>query len=94
MNPDRNANLVAVSVHSNEPSRRLTANENDILNGIWFCKKKLVWVMLTRNVHFVEAQEVRNERALAVYNRVQHKLTGTQTCSGLSKSTLPTWFRS
>lgn len=24
-----------------------------------------------------EAQEVRNERAVFVYNRVQHKLTGT-----------------
>ena len=28
---------------------------------------------------FNEAQEVRNERALAVYNRVQHKLTGEYT---------------
>ena len=26
---------------------------------------------------FPEAQEQRNERALAVYNRVQNKLTGT-----------------
>lgn len=26
------------------------------------------------------AQEVRNERALAVYNRVQHKLTGRDNC--------------
>ena len=34
MNPDRNANLLGVSVHSNEPLRRLTANENDIFNGM------------------------------------------------------------
>lgn len=27
-----------------------------------------------------EAGEVRNERALFVYNRVQNKLTGTLTC--------------
>ncbi|KAK7686283.1 hypothetical protein QCA50_010507 [Cerrena zonata] len=37
------------------PTRKLKADENDILN---------------------EAQEVRNERALFVYNRVQSKLTG------------------
>ena len=29
--------------------------------------------------HPIDASEVRNERALAVYNRVQHKLTGTST---------------
>lgn len=29
--------------------------------------------------NFTEAQEVRNERALFVYNRVQSKLTGKST---------------
>ena len=32
---------------------------------------------------FNEAQEVRNERALAVYNRVQHKLTGERDVCAL-----------
>ena len=32
--------------------------------------------MVDRTYIFTEAQEIRNDRALAVYNRVQHKLTG------------------
>ena len=79
MNPDRNANLVGVSVHSNEPSRRLTANENDILSGASLRVKYGFFLFPRANacsVPATEAQEVRNERALAVYNRVQHKLTG------------------
>lgn len=32
---------------------------------------------LTIHLTPTEAQETRNERALAVYNRVQNKLTGT-----------------
>ncbi|KAF4581337.1 phosphatidylinositol kinase- protein kinase tor1 [Pleurotus pulmonarius] len=43
------------------PTRKLKADENDIFN---------------ESIGGLDAQEVRNERALAVYNRVQHKLTG------------------
>ncbi|KAI0040710.1 atypical/PIKK/FRAP protein kinase [Auriscalpium vulgare] len=45
----------ATAAYPQGPTRKLKADENDILN---------------------EAQEIRNERALAVYSRVQHKLTG------------------
>ncbi|KDQ22311.1 hypothetical protein PLEOSDRAFT_1051426 [Pleurotus ostreatus PC15] len=43
------------------PTRKLKADENDIFN---------------ESIGGLDAQETRNERALAVYNRVQHKLTG------------------
>ncbi|THH05812.1 hypothetical protein EW146_g9799, partial [Bondarzewia mesenterica] len=49
------AELARVTAYPQGPTRKLKADENDILN---------------------EAQEIRNERALAVYNRVQNKLTG------------------
>lgn len=52
---DRTADLARVAAYPQGPTRKLKADENDILN---------------------EAQEIRNERALAVFNRVQHKLTG------------------
>ncbi|KAI0064021.1 atypical/PIKK/FRAP protein kinase [Artomyces pyxidatus] len=51
----RAAELARVTAYPQGPTRKLKADENDILN---------------------EAQEIRNDRALAVYNRVQHKLTG------------------
>ncbi|KAI0046207.1 atypical/PIKK/FRAP protein kinase [Auriscalpium vulgare] len=51
----RAAELARVTAYPQGPTRKLKADENDILN---------------------EAQEIRNERALAVYSRVQHKLTG------------------
>ncbi|TFY65865.1 hypothetical protein EVG20_g5221 [Dentipellis fragilis] len=34
------------------------------------------WRLMPTEPRVAEAQEIRNERALAVYNRVQHKLTG------------------
>ncbi|KAI0653553.1 FAT-domain-containing protein, partial [Cubamyces menziesii] len=49
------ADSVRAAAYPTAPSRKLKADENDILN---------------------EAQEVRNERALLVYRRVQDKLTG------------------
>ncbi|KAG6916802.1 hypothetical protein DXG01_005325 [Tephrocybe rancida] len=48
-------------VHLQVPARKLRTNENDIFGEAQDQQ---------------EAQEDRNERALAVYNRVQHKLSG------------------
>ncbi|KAL4065913.1 phosphatidylinositol 3-kinase [Scleroderma citrinum] len=62
VDPGRAAELAKVAAYPQAPTRRLRADENDIFNE-------------AINGPFVR-QEVRNERALAVYNRVQHKLTG------------------
>ncbi|KXN92422.1 Phosphatidylinositol 3-kinase tor2 [Leucoagaricus sp. SymC.cos] len=59
--PDRAAELARVAAHPQGPSRKLKANEKDIFNEAQ---------------DEPGAQEVRNERALFVFNRVQHKLTG------------------
>lgn len=59
--PERAAELARVAAHPQAPTRKLKADENDIFN---------------ENEGQAGAQEVRNERALFVYNRVQHKLTG------------------
>jgi len=50
-----------VSAHPQAPQRKLKADENDIFN---------------ETEDEAGVQEVRNERALFVYNRVQSKLTG------------------
>ena len=60
--PDRAAELARVAAYPQGPNRKLKADENDIFNE-------------TTNEPGAK-QEVRNERALLVYNRVQHKLTG------------------
>ncbi|KAF8892145.1 phosphatidylinositol 3-kinase [Infundibulicybe gibba] len=58
--PERAAELARVAAHPQAPTRKLKADENDIFSE-----------------HGIRgAQEVRNERALFVYNRVQKKLTG------------------
>ena len=59
--PDRAAELARVTAYPQGPTRKLKADENDIFNE---AKEPAL------------KQEVRNERALLVYNRVQHKLTG------------------
>lgn len=80
MDPDRAAELARVAAHPQGPQRKLKANENDIFNGTL-----LLSVQNTFTDTFftpVEtqgepgAQEIRNERALFVFHRVQHKLTG------------------
>jgi len=53
--------LSRVSAHPQAPQRKLKADENDIFN---------------ETEDEAGVQEVRNERALFVYNRVQNKLTG------------------
>ncbi|KAF8659826.1 hypothetical protein AX16_001711 [Volvariella volvacea WC 439] len=58
---ERNSELARVAAHPQGPSRKLKADENDIFNEAKGASG---------------AQEIRNERALFVYNRVQHKLTG------------------
>ncbi|KAF8448980.1 phosphatidylinositol 3-kinase [Boletus edulis BED1] len=60
--PGRAADLARVAAYPQAPTRRLRADENDIFNDA-------IGEPGAR-------QEVRNERALQVYNRVQHKLTG------------------
>ncbi|KAL0953824.1 hypothetical protein HGRIS_005004 [Hohenbuehelia grisea] len=59
--PERAAELARVAAHPQGPVRKFKADEKDIFNE-------------DNGGH--DAQEVRNERALSVYNRVQHKLTG------------------
>ncbi|KAG2011794.1 atypical/PIKK/FRAP protein kinase [Coprinopsis cinerea AmutBmut pab1-1] len=58
---ERVPELGRVAAHPQAPNRKLKADENDIFN---------------ETEEEPGAQEVRNERALFVYNRVQHKLTG------------------
>ncbi|EGN96671.1 hypothetical protein SERLA73DRAFT_170096 [Serpula lacrymans var. lacrymans S7.3] len=60
--PERAVELARVAAYPQGPTRKLRADENDIFN-------EAVGEPGVR-------QEVRNERALLVYNRVQHKLTG------------------
>ncbi|KAG9313026.1 phosphatidylinositol 3-kinase [Chiua virens] len=60
--PGRAAELAKVAAYPQAPTRKLRADENDIFNDA-------IGEPGAR-------QEVRNERALLVYNRVQHKLTG------------------
>ncbi|PPQ67890.1 hypothetical protein CVT26_007090, partial [Gymnopilus dilepis] len=61
MDPERAAELARVAGHPQGPMRKLKADENDIFND---------------EGQPGGAQEVRNERALFVYNRVQNKITG------------------
>jgi FKBP12-rapamycin complex-associated protein len=81
VDPDRAAELAQVAADPPGPRRRHKTNENDIFNGkfLLFTKKlQLIDVYLP----YVEGkgepgfQETRNERALFVFHRVQHKLTG------------------
>ncbi|KZT27933.1 phosphatidylinositol 3-kinase [Neolentinus lepideus HHB14362 ss-1] len=60
--PVRAAELQRVTAYAQGPTRKLKADENDIFNEALGDPGA--------------KQEVRNERALSVYNRVQHKLTG------------------
>jgi FKBP12-rapamycin complex-associated protein len=59
--PARAAELARVAGHPQGPMRKLKADENDIFND---------------EGQPGGVQEVRNERALSVYNRVQNKITG------------------
>ncbi|KIM44660.1 hypothetical protein M413DRAFT_25110 [Hebeloma cylindrosporum] len=59
--PARAAELARVAGHPQGPMRKLKADENDIFND---------------EGQPGGVQEVRNERALFVYNRVQNKITG------------------
>ncbi|KAH9072320.1 atypical/PIKK/FRAP protein kinase [Lactarius deliciosus] len=63
----RTSDLSRINVYAQEPVRKLKADENTILNDIQHPAN-------TRTL-IEEAQE-RNDRALAVLIRVQHKLTG------------------
>ncbi|KAL9713509.1 phosphatidylinositol kinase- protein kinase tor1 [Leucoagaricus gongylophorus] len=58
---DRAAELARAAAYPQGPSRKVKANEDQIFN---------------ETQGELGAQEVRNERALFVFNRVQHKLTG------------------
>ncbi|KAG5650773.1 hypothetical protein H0H81_011098 [Sphagnurus paluster] len=58
---DRSSDLTRAAAHPQAPTRKLKADENDIFNEA---------------EEQPGVQEVRNQRALSVYNRVQHKLTG------------------
>lgn len=68
------------------PNRRRAANENEIFDGIvitcyYFLSALITFRSTASNDDDSGAagpaqQEVRNDRAIAVYERVQHKLTG------------------
>ena len=60
------------NAYAQEPVRKLKADENTILNG----NANYLLLSITLIIPEPEAQE-RNDRALAVLNRVQHKLTGS-----------------
>ncbi|KAF8817420.1 phosphatidylinositol 3-kinase [Phlegmacium glaucopus] len=59
--PERAAESARAAANPQGPTRKLKADENDIFND---------------EGQLGGAQEVRNERALFVYNRVQNKITG------------------
>lgn len=76
---DRSADLSRAAAHPQAPIRKLKADENDIFNGAFqnhTTTKSSLTMISAETEHQPGAQEVRNERALSVYNRVQHKLTG------------------
>ncbi|KAH7890784.1 phosphatidylinositol 3-kinase [Phlebopus sp. FC_14] len=58
----RAAELARVAAYPQAPTRKLRADENDIFSEA--------------TGELGAKQEIRNEKALSVYNRVQHKLTG------------------
>ncbi|KAF9561208.1 phosphatidylinositol 3-kinase [Agrocybe pediades] len=62
MNSERTLDMARAAGHPQGPMRKLKADENDIFN--------------VDEAQNGGAQEVRNERALFVYNRVQNKITG------------------
>lgn len=68
-----------MAAYPQAPTRKLKADESHIFNGMF---SQLCSPVGFNFLHSLEAegqpgaQEVRNERALFVYNRVQHKLTG------------------
>jgi len=73
--------LTRVPDHPQPPIRKLKADENDIFNGSLTSLPPSAVIFM---YHYIKtetgnqpgAQEVRNERALSVYSRVQNKLTG------------------
>ena len=73
--------LTRVPDHPQPPTRKLKADENDIFNGLFTSLPLFTVIFMYRYIkpeteNQPGAQEVRNERALSVYSRVQHKLTG------------------
>ena len=60
-----------------EPVRKLKADENTILNGMPDVYITEYPVLLIHNPRTTTETQERNDRALAVLNRVQHKLTGS-----------------
>lgn len=79
----RTAELAKVTAYPQGPTRKLKADENDILNGSFSLSIFISYLHINTKLLLLatEAQENRNERALAVYNRVQNKLTGAYSPS-------------
>jgi serine/threonine-protein kinase mTOR len=71
---ERAPELTRVSAHPQAPSRKLKADENEIFQRKPRALRRHE-VILTISAED-EDQEIRNDRALFVYNRVQNKLTG------------------
>jgi len=85
----RSQELTRVAAYPQGPLRKLKADENDIFNGK---PGDYVVNQVTDGLPaFSEAPETRNERALAVYNRVQNKLTGACHDRCRSCFLMPIW---
>ncbi|KAF5387292.1 hypothetical protein D9757_005800 [Collybiopsis confluens] len=83
--PNNSAELVRAAAHPQGPIRRkFRADENDIFGGVWplpfhssiFLRLEIDQVIGSTIAGEQVIREVRNDRAVAVYERVQKKLTG------------------
>lgn len=78
--PVRAAELARAAAHPQGPLRKLRVEENEIFKGMLddFPHTSGCAIYARSDAHEDRGlrHEVQNERALAVYNRVQHKLTG------------------
>lgn len=91
MSPER-ADGVAANPHG--PLRKLKADENDIFNGRSNQFHDTSCLLSPKDEgQLAGAQEVRNERALSVYNRVQNKITGMITKINHNKRLSKSEFR-
>ena len=93
MSPERAAESARAAANPQGPTRKLKADENDIFNGKWNQFHDAWCLLFQQDEGQLGAQEVRNERALFVYNRVQNKITGKITKNKDNKHYLNFWMQ-